>query len=321
MQNIITRTPLRITLAGGGSDMPFFYKRSPGAAVNATIDKYMYIVVHRAFGNTYRIRYSKEEDAKSIGDIEHGPVREALRLLDIKPGIEIVSLSDIPTKGSGLGSSSAYLVGLLHALHIWKGQLVSKEQLAREAVTIERDRLGEHSGLQDPYAVALGGLNLYEYMPDERVKVNPIIMNSEDLNALQSNLMLLYTDIRKKSNAVLESVWKMDNFETLAARRDMAFRYYDELTSGNWKRTGHIISEGSWMKHGAGQKSGGSEIETICRKIAALGGDVRSIGSGDSGFLLIFANEQKQKAIKEELKLPELKFGFEFNGSSVILFN
>ncbi len=321
MRNVITRTPLRITFTGTGSDVPSFYTRSAGATVNATIDKYMYIFVHKSFDETYKMRYSKEEDAKKVDDIEHGTAREALRLLDIKPGIEIVSLSDIPTKGTGLGSSSAYLVGLLHALHAWKGQMVSKEQLAKEAVYIEKDVLKESAGLQDSYAVAFGGLNLYEYMSQERVKVTPIIMNPDDLSAMQSNLMLLYTGIQKKSNAILESSTKTFNFETAAAGRNMAYKYYEELTSGNWKKTGHMVGDGSWLKSGANQRKGNSEIENMCKKVVALGGDVRSIGSGSSGFLLVFANEQRQEKIKEELELPELKFNFEFNGSSIILFN
>ncbi len=321
MQNIVTRTPLRIAFTGRGSDMPDFYTRSPGAAVNATIDKYMYIFVHKSFDETYRLRYSKEEEARRIDDIGHGTAREALRLLGIKPGIEIVSLSDIPTKGAGLGSSSAYLVGLLHALHAWKGQMVSKEQLAREAVLIEKDILKEPSGLQDPYAVAHGGFNLYEYMSEERVKVNPVIMKTEDLDALQDNLMLLYTGIQRKSNAILESGRKVGSFETVAIGRDMAYKYYDDLISGNWKGTGHVIGDRSWLKSNKNQNSENSEIEMMCKRIVELGGEVKSIGGGGGAFLLIFANRQKQEAIKQELRLPELKFNFDFNGSSLILFN
>ncbi len=321
MQNIITRTPLRITFTGGGSDRPSFYTRSVGAAVNATIDKYMYIFVHKSFDRTYKIRYSKEEDVNRIEDIEHDTAREALKLLKVEPGIEIVSLSDIPTKGTGLGSSSAYVVGLLNALHVWRGQLVSKEQLAREAVLIEKDILKEPCGLQDQYAVSFGGLNLYEYMQEERVKVNPIIMKPEDLNSLQDSLMLLYTGIQKAANSIPESVGKPDSFETVALRRDMAYKHYEDLVSGNWKRTGHWISDSGRSKSGGHQKSGNSSIEGMCEHVVALGGDVRNIGAGGSGFLLIFANRLKQEQIKKELGLPELKFNFEFNGTSVILYN
>lgn len=319
MRNVITRTPLRITLAGGGSDRPSFYHRSIGAAINATIDKYMYIFIHKSFDPTYLIRYSEKEDAVSIDDIEHATVREALRLLDIRPGIEIVSLSDIPSKGTGLGSSSAFLVGLLNALHVWEGDIASKEQIAKEAVHIEQDILKEPCGIQDPYAVAVGGLNLYEYLSNERVKLNPIIMNSDRLDSMQENLMLLYTGIRKNANVLPEPTYDNESFEEISLKRDMAYKYYEDLISGNWKRTGQVI--GDRPDHVRLRSKGDSDIYSLCKKVAEMGGDVKSIGSGRGGFLLVFANKQKQEQIKKELKLPELKFNFEFNGSSVILFN
>ena len=321
MQNIITRTPLRVTFVGAGSDLPQFYSRSVGATVNATIDKYMYIFVHRAFDNTYRIRYSDVEDVEKIDDIRHNTAREALRLLKIPPGIEIVSLSDIPTKGTGLGSSSSYLVGLLNALHAWKGEMATKEQLAKEAVLIEKDILKEPCGLQDQYAVSFGGMNLYEYMTGERVKVSPIIIKPDDLEGLQDNLMLLYTGIRRNANDVLESARKAENFETLALRRDMTYKYYEDLISGNWKRTGHWISEGWRLKNEIASKARNSEIDRLCERVIDMGADVKNIGTGGGGFLMIFAPKAKQEKIKKELNLPELKFKFEFSGSSIILFN
>ncbi len=320
MRNIITRTPLRITFSGNGSDMPNFYSRSVGATISATIDKYMYIFIHKTFDSTYCIRYSKEEEVSSIDDIQHNTVREALRLLKVEPGIEIISVSDIPSKGSGMGSSSAYLVGLLNALHAWKGELASKEQLAKEAVLIEKDILKEQCGLQDQYAVSYGGMNLLEYMQDERVKRSPIIINSEDLNGLQDNLMILYTGIKRKANELLESAKYNDNFEALSLRRDMAYKHYSDLISGNWKRTGHWISEG-WRLKSMNQKTGNTDIDKLCQRAIGMGADVKNIGSGAGGFLLIFAPKKKQEKIKKELGLPELKFKFEFNGSSIVFFD
>lgn len=320
MQNVITRTPFRISFIGAGSDMPGFYNKSVGAAVNATIDKYMYILIHRTFDKTYKIRYSKEEEAGAIKDIEHDTAREALKLLKIDPGIEIISISDIPSKGSGLGSSSAYLVGLLNALHAWKGEMVSKEQLSKEAVMIEKDILKEPSGLQDPYAVSFGGLNLYEYMHDERVKVNPIIMKPEDLVNMQDSLMLLYTGIDRNANSILESARRAEGFEELVLRRDMAYKYYDDLISGDWKRTGHWIGEGLT---GAGRKGKGQEhgINDIRNRIVELGGSAKNIGSGGGGFLLVYAPKAKRDMIREELGLRELEFNLEFNGTSIVFFN
>ncbi len=321
MQNIITRTPLRITFTGGSSDLPNFYTKSVGAAVNATIDKYMYIFIHKSFNKTYRIRYSRDEEVTKIDDIEHNTAREALKLLNIEPGIEIVSISDVPSKGTGLGSSSSYVVGLLNALHVWKGEIVPKEQLAKEAVMIEKDILKEPCGLQDQYAAAFGGINLYEYMPEERVKVNPIIIRPDDLNNLQSSIMLLYTGIQRDAKTVLESIKKTDNFETIAMRRDMAYKHYNDLISGNWKRTGHWISEGWKLKKGMSEKVSNSEIDRMCDKAIELGGDVKNIGAGGGGFLMVFAPKVKQDRIKKELGLQEMKFNFEFGGSSIIFFN
>ncbi len=321
MQNIITRTPFRITFTGGGSDLPHFYTKSVGAAVNATIDKYMYIFIHKSFDNTYRIRYSKEEDVTRIDDIQHNTAREAIRLLDIKPGIEVVSLSDIPRGGTGLGSSSVYVVGLLNALHAWKGEIVSKEQLAKEAVMIEKDILKEPCGLQDQYAAAFGGLNLYEYTPEERVRVNPVIMKPEHLNGLQDSLMLLYTGIQRNANEILESVKKTDNFETLAKRRDMAYKHYEDLISGRWEKTGYWISEGWKLKKGMSEKVSNSDIDRMCEKAIDMGGDVKNIGAGGGGFLMVYAPKKKQGEIRDALGLQEMKFNFEFNGTSIVFFN
>lgn len=321
MQNIITRTPFRITFTGGGSDLPHFYTKSTGAAVNATIDKYMYIFIHRAFDSTYRIRYSKDEEVHSIDEIQHNTAREAIRLLKVKPGIEIASFSDIPSKGTGLGSSGAYVVGLLNALHAWQGKVASKEQLAREAVLIEKDILKEPCGLQDQYAASFGGINLYEYMQDERVKVSPVIMKPNELNGLQGSLMLLYTGIQRNANDILEAVQNSDNFETLAQRRDMAYKHYSDLVSGNWMSTGQWLSEGWKLKKGMSQKVSNSEIDRLCDRAISLGADVKNIGAGGGGFLLVFAPKGKQKMIRDELGLQELKFNLEFNGTSIVFSN
>lgn len=321
MQNVVTRTPFRITFTGGGSDLPHFYTKSTGAAINATINKYMYIVVHKAFDKTYRIRYSKEETVTRIEDIQHPTAREALKLLDIEPAIEIVSLSDIPTRGTGLGSSSAYTVGLLNALHAWKGEMVTKEQLAKEAVKIEKDILKEPCGLQDQYAAAYGGMNLYEYMPDERVKVSPIIMKPDDMRNMEDSLMLLYTGIQRSSADVLKSIKKTDNFETIAMRRDMAYKHYKDLAAGDWKQTGYWLNEGWRLKKGMSDKVSNSKIDEMCAKVAELGGAVKNIGAGGGGFLLVFANKAKQEKIKKELGLMELECKLEPSGSSVVFFN
>ena len=318
MQSIITRTPFRITFTGGGSDLPHFYKRSNGAVINATINKYMYIFIHRSFDGTYRIKYSKVEEVTDINDIQHRTAREALRLLNIDTGLEISSLADIPSKGTGLASGSAYVVGLLNALHAWKGEVVSKEQLAKEAILIEKDILKEECGLQDQYAVSFGGMNLFEFMNDERVKRSLIVMKQDDLTQLQSHLMLLYTGIQRDANEVLSTIRKSDNFEAMSLRRDMAYKHYEDLIHGNWQSTGDWIKKGWDLKKSLSDSVTNSEIDGLCQKAIDLGAHVKNIGAGGGGFLMIFAPPEKHDAIRKALNLRELEFNFEFNGSSII---
>lgn len=318
MQNIITRTPLRITFTGGGSDLPHFYARSTGAAVNVTIDKYMYIHIHKSFEETYKIKYSKVEEVSDINDIQHTRAREALKLLGIDTGLEITSVADVPSKGTGLASSSAYTVGLLNALHVWKGEIVPKEQLAREAVLIEKDMLKEECGLQDQYAVSIGGLNMYEYMQDESVKRSPIIMRQEHMAALQNNIMLLYTGIQRDANEVLGAIRKKDNFEVLLKRRDMAYAHYNDLIKGDWQRTGYWIAEGWRLKRELSESVTNSEIDRLCDKAISLGADVKNIGAGGGGFLMVFAPPERHELIRNALALREMKFAFESNGTSIV---
>src|SRR3989304_64070 len=174
---IISRTPLRISFAGGGTDIPEYYRNNGGGAVvNAAIDKYVHIVVNKKFDDQVRVSYSQTEIVPSAEDVRHPLVREALKLLDIRKGIEIVSISDIPSHGTGLGSSSTFTVGLLNALHAWTGEHAPAKQLAEEAVQIERDIVRDPGGKQDQYIAAYGGLRFVEFHPDERVSVTPIIM-------------------------------------------------------------------------------------------------------------------------------------------------
>ncbi|MEM2705885.1 MAG: kinase, partial [Thermoplasmata archaeon] len=184
---IITKTPLRITFTGGGTDIPAYYRKyGPGAVVSATINKYIYVTVAKNFyRDEIRVSYSKTENAiKNVDDIQHPTVRESLKLLDIKSGIQIISITEIPSRGTGLGSSSSFLVGLLNALHAWRGEAVPPKQIAEEAVKIEREILKEPGGKQDQYMAAFGGINLMEFFPDENVSVKPTLLKAEDRKML-----------------------------------------------------------------------------------------------------------------------------------------
>ena len=198
---VTSKTPLRITFSGGGTDLPEYFKNyHQGAVLSSTINKYIYVTVAENFyKDEIRISYSKTENAlKSIEQIQHPTVREALRMLDIKSGIQIVSITEIPSGGTGLGSSSSFLVGLLNALHTWIGEVVSPKQLAEEAVKIERDILHEPGGWQDQYIAAYGGINLFEFFIDGNVNVKKQLFRNEELKDLQNRLVMFYTGTERK---------------------------------------------------------------------------------------------------------------------------
>src|SRR3954464_4543766 len=202
---IISRTPLRMSFVGGGSDLPAYYRRFGGAVVSTAINKFVYITVNEKFDHRTRVSYSKTEEANSVAQIKHPLVREAMKMLDIEGGLEITSIADIPSKGSGLGSSSSFTVGLLHAFHAWSGRYASAEQLAVEACQIEMDRCGEPIGKQDQFAAAFGGFNFIEFNPDHSVSIEPILCKRETIQRLQDNLLVFYTGIVRSASAILKN--------------------------------------------------------------------------------------------------------------------
>lgn len=320
---IMTRTPLRITFTGGGTDISSYYREhGPGAVVNAAINKYIYITVNKKFDNEIRVSYSKTEIVPHVSDIQHPTVREALRLLGIDGGIEIVSMSDIPSGGTGLGSSSSFLVGLLNALHAWKGEFAPPRQLAEEAVEIERNVLREPGGKQDEYIAAYGGLQFMEFNRDESVVVKPIIMAEEARDGLWRHLQMLYTG-RQRASADLhkvQSAGTLPNLKSYDSMRDLANRLYGNLTNGDWRDTGRLMHE-NWMlkKKLAGGISDNTIDDWYSRALAAgaIGGKI--MGAGGGGFLLLFTPPERHEAVR--LALPELveqEFEFEPQGSSIV---
>ena len=199
---VTTKTPLRITFTGGGTDLPQYYRNyGPGAVVSAAIDRYIYISVSRNFGkDEIRISYSMTENGlKSVNEIQHPTVIEAMKLLDIGTGIQITSITEVPSGGTGLGSSSSFLVGLLNALHTWIGETVSPRQLAEEAIKIERNILGEPGGKQDQYIAAFGGIQHMQFESNENVILKRINIKGEKLSELNDQLMMFYTGVERKS--------------------------------------------------------------------------------------------------------------------------
>src|SRR5678809_321610 len=189
---IVVKTPLRMSFVGGGSDLPAYYRRFGGAVVSTAINKFVYITLNEKFDHRIRVSYSRTEEADTVAEVQHPLVREAMGMLEVKGGIEITSVADIPSKGSGLGSSSAFTVGLLHALHAYSGRYASAEQLAKEACAIEIERCGEPIGKQDQYAAAFGGFNFIRFNTDDTVEVSKVLLAGDAFHELQSQLLLFY---------------------------------------------------------------------------------------------------------------------------------
>ena len=324
---IITKTPFRISFAGGGSDLEAFYSRRKGAVLSSSINQYMYISSHKFFENDkIRTKYSITETVDSVAELKHPILRTALEMFDIQGGIEISSIADVPS-GTGMGSSSAFTVGLLHNLYAHKQILSSKEKLASEACRIEIELLGEPIGKQDQYAAAYGGLNLIEFLPDGQVHVKPVYLNQEAKQSLQSNLLLFYLGSQRKASSILAEQKKNtttaeDKFRALESMVDMVYSLHDELIKGNIDQMGHILHEGWMLKRSlaSGISSGFiDEVYEAGKKAGALGGKL--LGAGGGGFMLFYAPQNKHEAIKTAMKdLKHFDFQLESEGSKLIYF-
>ncbi|HKQ36972.1 MAG TPA: GHMP kinase [Verrucomicrobiae bacterium] len=322
---IISKTPLRMSFVGGGSDLPVFYRRFGGAVVSTAIDKFVYVSVNKKFDDRIRVSYSKTEEVGSVQKIKHPLVREALKLLNIPGGIEITSIADIPARGSGLGSSSAFTVGVLHALHAFANRYASAEQLARESCEIEIERCGEPIGKQDQFAAAFGGFNFIEFYPDDSVSVEPIICQRETMQELQDNTIVFYTGITRSASAVLKTQQHVVASEkakqkALCRMVDFARELKAELQKNNVAAFGEIIHENWVLKRSLTPSVSTSAIDRWyerARKAGAVGGKL--LGAGSGGFLMFYAPRERHEAITRALKdLRPIHFGFEPQGSKII---
>lgn len=320
---IMSRTPLRITFVGGGTDIPSYYREyGPGAVVSASINKYIYVAVNKKFDSKIRVSYSVTEMVDTVDEIRHPTVREAMKLLGIDGGIEIVSISDIPSKGTGLGSSSTFLVGLLNALHAFKGEHASPLQLAEEAVKIERETLGEPGGKQDQYMAAYGGIQFMEFHQDERVSVKPVIMNEEMRAKLQSNLLLMYTG-RERSSTEIHKVQASNvasKVESYNLMKGMAYEMFDAMCKGNTDEMGRLLHRNWEQKRLLADGITDGNIDSWYQSAlsnGAIGG--KMIGAGGGGFLLLFANpDNHEKIVKGLPGLKQESFNIEYGGSRII---
>ena len=318
---IISRTPFRISFAGGGTDLAAFYRRRAGAVVSTAIDKYMYVTVNRYFDDSIILKYSRTELVKRVADIRHPILRECLRLVGIERGIEITSMADI-VGGTGLGSSSSFTVGVLHALHAFKGEYRTAEELAREACRIEIELLQEPIGKQDQYIAAYGGFQSIEFMTDESVRVDPMVLGAKARKALAERTLLLYTGVTRKAGPVLRRF--RAKFEAkdrqMTRLRDLAYEAREALRDGDIGALGPLLHEGWELKKGI---SGGITNPGIdrayeaARKAGADGGKI--LGAGGGGFLLLSMPAAKRRAVRRALSSwREIPFGLEPEGSKIV---
>ncbi|MDY3298648.1 kinase [Selenomonas sp.] len=319
---IITKTPFRISFCGGGSDLSSFYRQHEGCVLSTSINKYCYIVIHPYFDEHQTLlKYSQTELVDDIRDIQHRIFRCVLNDYGLH-GVEIVSTADVPA-GTGLGSSSTFTVGLLHAVNSYHGKFVSKGWLAKEACKVEIEKLGSPIGKQDQYAAAFGGLNFIRFHADESVSVEPIVMQPETYRRLDANLILFYTGLKHDANAILSkqsaNMSQTDKVASLRAMTQLARDMKAALEANDLSSFGRILDEGWQRKRTLANGITRPEIDAIYAKAmrsGALGGKL--LGAGGGGFFLFYCEQEQQERLRAALGLRAFDFHFERDGSSVI---
>ncbi|NQW02286.1 MAG: galactokinase [Rhodospirillales bacterium] len=325
---IITRTPLRISLGGGGTDLPSYYQQFGGFVISAAINKYIYITANRAFRHGYFLKYSKIENVEKIDDIQHDIFREALRALDIAPSMDIVSIADVPS-GTGLGSSGSFTVGLLHALHAFKRHHISTEDLARSANHLEMTKLAEPCGKQDHYIAAYGGITCQTYNPDGSVEMAQLAISEMTLRGLREHLMLFFTGYSRNASDLLHDQKSrsesgdLQMLENLHFIKDLGSRIKTVLEAGDLPGFADMMHEHWLHKQTRSAQTSSERINAlygIARENGARGGKL--VGAGGGGFLLFFTEDRARlRAAMTENGLQEMNFDFDFDGSIVQLRN
>jgi D-glycero-alpha-D-manno-heptose-7-phosphate kinase len=323
---IVSRTPLRLTLGGGGTDLPSYYSRFGGFVVTSSIDKYIYVVVKERFEDEIRVSYSITEIVNDVNGIKHPVAREALKLLGLKNHIEVVSIADVPSR-AGLGSSGSFTVGLLHALHTFKRENPSKHKLAEEACYIEMDILKEPCGKQDQYIASFGGFKCLDIDRDGKVEVKDLRISEESIRELESNLLFFYTGIVRDSTQVLREQQRCmqtaeEALEAMHRIKEIGFKGKKALEDGDladWARLQHE----HWMaKRGTASSMTTSVIDRLYKlgiENGAIGGKL--MGAGGGGFLMFYVENNKNKVRRAMAKegLREVRFGFSQEGSKIVI--
>jgi len=326
---IITRTPFRISFFGGGTDYPVYFREHGGAVISTTINKYCYVTCRNLppfFDHRYRIRYTKREEVQTVDQINHPSVRECLKFVDVGQGIEMVHTSDIPAM-SGVGSSSAFTVGLLHALYSLRGQLVTKRKLAMDAVHVEQNLIGEAVGSQDQVAAAFGGFNRIEFWADNAVRVQPLSLSRGKLDYLESCLLFVFTGFSRYASTIAEEQIKetRNKLDSLRRMGDMVTEA-TEILNGPADRLddfGRLMHDSWALKRGLTGKITNNAIDAIYERAigaGALGGKL--CGAGGGGFLLLFAPPNSVASVRRALEgLVTVPFRFESLGSQIVLYS
>jgi D-glycero-alpha-D-manno-heptose-7-phosphate kinase len=323
---IITRSPLRISLGGGGTDLPSYYRKHSGFLIAAAIDRYVYITLHQTFGAEVIVKYSQMERVKHGSEVRHPIIREALRLVGIDEYIEITSMADIPA-GTGLGSSGSFTTALLKALHAHKKNIVHPRELAEQACHIEIELLKEPIGKQDQYIAAYGGLTCFQFLPNGYVDAQPLKVDSETLYNLEDNLLLFFTGYSRSAGTILKEqdeksrTSDKEMIDNLHFVKDLGYQSQEALETGDLERFGTLMNV-HWERKK--QRSGGMSNPDIDKwynlamENGALGGKL--IGAGGGGFLMFYAKDKTRlRHAMRETGLKEVRFRFDFEGTKVVI--
>ena len=320
---IISKTPLRVSFVGGGSDLPAFFEKQPGAVLSATVDKYLYICLNSRFDDNYRLSYSKTENVKSIAEIQHPLFRECLKEVSHKKNLELSSLADIPGTGTGLGSSSSFTVGLLHALFRNSGKAVPKERLAELACEIEIERCNETIGKQDQYAAAFGGINRFDFLSNGEVKQRSIGLSPSFTETLNSHLLFLYTGRTRSASSILEkqsaNIKQEKATNALVDMVHLVSAFERGLLDENLSDLGGLLNENWRLKKSLSENVSDGHLDEIYEvgiSNGALGGKL--LGAGQGGFMMFLAPPDRHQTIIDGTRLKSFEMSLEFAGSTCI---
>jgi D-glycero-alpha-D-manno-heptose-7-phosphate kinase len=320
---IITQTPLRLGLLGGGTDLPDYYRENGGRVLNCAIDKYIYVIVKQRFDGDIYVNYSKKEIVSRVEDLEHELVREAMLMTGVTSGVEITTLADIPSAGSGLGSSSTVTVGLLNALYAYQGRQVSASELAHRACQIEIERCGKPIGKQDQYIAALGGIRDLRFGPGEEVVADELELDAASRRALQRQIMVFFTGVTRSANTILaeQNAKVPSTLPHLDQLRDLAGLAVERLREGDVDAIGPAIRESWEAKRKLAQGVSNDHIErAVSLALDAGATGVKISGAGGGGFMLVFCPVQHQHAVRRALDyMTEMPVKLDHLGTRVVL--